>query len=340
MRCLIYSDVHISQDSSIVKQQGINTKYSTRLNHIIKSLNWAEALAEENDCKYIFNLGDTFDKPIINAMEATAIQEIKWANIPHFILVGNHDSDVASLEYSSVNVLRKLNFNIIDKPLHFIDKDSNVSFIFLPYISETNRKKFVEYGCTKNDIVLSHNDIAGFNFGGFISKDGFNINDIKNNSKLFLNGHLHNSSFLDKNILNVGNLCGQNFSEDAFTYKHGCWILDTDDMSIDFIENPFALNFYQLAFPQDKDKFYLLSFNAVLSIKCNRKYKDELNDILNKFSAKIVTKRVIYIDEEVKNDANIVKLEKVDYLKEFSSFVLDNLGNSSAIKEELGEICK
>ena len=28
-------------------------------------------------------------------------------------------------------------------------------------------------------------------------------------------------------------------------------------MSIDFIENPFALNFYQLAFPQDKDKFYL-----------------------------------------------------------------------------------
>ena len=45
MRALIYSDVHISQDSSILKSLG--GKYSTRLEYIIKSLNWAEELAEK-----------------------------------------------------------------------------------------------------------------------------------------------------------------------------------------------------------------------------------------------------------------------------------------------------
>ena len=338
MRCLIYSDIHISQDSSIVKQQNINNKYSSRLNYIIKSINWAEDLALKEKCSYVFNLGDTFDKPIINAMEATAVQDIIWANIPHYILVGNHDSNVASLEYSSVNILKKLNFNIIDKAQKIII--DNIPFLFLPYICESDRKKLIDYKADKNTIVLSHNDIAGFNFGKFQSKDGFDINDIKNNSKLFLNGHLHNSSFLDKNILNVGNLCGQNFSEDAFRYKHGCWILDTDDMSISFFENPFSLNFYQILYPEDKDKLNSLSNNSVLSVKCDRAYKENLDADLNKLYDKIVAKRVIYFDKDTSKENIDIKIEKIDYLKEFTNFILNNVGNNDIIKKELAEICK
>ena len=105
MKILIYSDVHVSQDSSIVKSFG--EKFSTRLEYIIKSLNWAEQLATDINCDLIFNLGDMFDKPVINAMEATAIQEVKWSDIPHYILVGNHDSNVASLEYSSTSILQR-----------------------------------------------------------------------------------------------------------------------------------------------------------------------------------------------------------------------------------------
>ena len=81
MKILIYSDIHISQGSSIVKQQG--DKYSLRLQHIVESISWAEDLAVKENCSYVFNLGDTFDKPIINAMEATAIQDIKWNNLPN-----------------------------------------------------------------------------------------------------------------------------------------------------------------------------------------------------------------------------------------------------------------
>lgn len=337
MKYLIYSDIHISQGSSIVKQEGL--KYSIRLEHIIDSINWAEELAEKENCHAVFNLGDTFDKPIINSMEATAIQDIKWNKLQHYVLVGNHDSDIASLEYSSVSVLKKLGFEIISQTANV--KIDNDHFIFLPYITENNRKDFSYYVNDKDAIVLSHNDIAGFNFGGFLSKDGFNIVDIKNRCKLFLNGHLHNSSFLDEKVLNVGNLCGQNFSEDAFKYSHGCWILNTDSMTLKFFENPYSFNFYQIEYPNDVKKLSKLKENSVLNIKCERSQKALLERELAMVSNKIIAKRVTIFDKEVESNENdIITLEKVDHLKQLKEYIIDTLGNTAIVQKELGEICK
>lgn len=337
MKILIYSDVHISQDSSIVKSLG--DKYSIRLEHIINSLNWAEKLAEELKCDYIFNLGDTFDKPIINAMEATAVQDITWSTIPHYVLVGNHDSNVASLEYSSVAILKKYGFNIISKPENI--ELNGVNFTFLPYITESDRKSFKEYLKTENDIVLSHNDIAGFNFGGFVSKEGFNIDDIRSNCKLFLNGHLHNSSFLTKNILNVGNLCGQNFSEDAFKYKHGCWVLDTNNYDLKFYENPYALNFYKLDWSEDIDKnLDKLKPNSCVVIKCENKYQEDLKKKILE-NPNIISSRILLFDKgSSDNNESDIKLEKVDHLKLFCDTVHEYLGNTDIVNNELMEVCK
>lgn len=337
MKILIYSDIHISQDSSIVKSFGKN--YSTRLEYIIKSITWAENLATNEKCDLIFNLGDTFNKPIVNAMEATAVQDICWADIPHYILVGNHDSDVVSLEYSSVSILKKLGFHIIKEVTHLYDKDD--VFTFIPYILEDNRKPLTEYLVGKNDIVLSHNDIAGFRFGNFVSKEGFKIDDIEKSCKLFLNGHLHNSSFLSDKILNVGNLCGQNFTEDSLKYSHGCWILDTKTNSLEFHENPYALNFYKLEYPADKKIFSNLKNNSVLMIKCERSYQEELKNLLSNYSDKIVTTRVLLYDKDIIENINTqVKLDKVDHLKQFTDFIHEQLGNTELINEELMEVCK
>lgn len=337
MKILIYSDIHISQDSSIVKSFG--KYYSTRLEYIIKSITWAENLATNEKCDLIFNLGDTFNKPIVNAMEATAVQDICWADIPHYILVGNHDSDVVSLEYSSVSILKKLGFHIIKEVTHLYDKDD--VFTFIPYILEDNRKPLTEYLVGKNDIVLSHNDIAGFRFGNFVSKEGFKIDDIEKSCKLFLNGHLHNSSFLSDKILNVGNLCGQNFTEDSLKYSHGCWILDTKTNSLEFHENPYALNFYKLEYPADKKIFSNLKNNSVLMIKCERSYQEELKNILANYSDKIVTTRVLLYDKDiVENIDTQVKLDKVDHLKQFTDFIHEQLGNTELVNQELMEVCK
>lgn len=81
MKILIYSDLHWCQDSSIVRSLG--NRYSTRLEYLIKSLNWAEELAVKQECVCIINLGDMFDKPTLNAMEITALKDIKWSSLDH-----------------------------------------------------------------------------------------------------------------------------------------------------------------------------------------------------------------------------------------------------------------
>lgn len=334
MKILIYSDVHISQDSSIVKSLG--EKYSTRLEHIVKSLNWAEELALKENCKYIFNLGDTFDEPNIKAMEATAIQDIVWAPIEHYVLVGNHDSNVASLMYSSVSVFQREGFHILKDVTHLTDE--GISFTFLPYILEDDRKPLKDYA-DKNDIILSHNDISGFSFGGFVSKEGFDIEEVKSGCKLFLNGHLHNTAYLAPNVLNVGNLCGQNFGEDAFTYKHGAWVLDTDDFSLDFHENPYALNFYKIEYKDDK-VFERLKNNSVLRCKCERNDVSRLKEALETYKNKIVASHIIVYDKEVSVKSDSIKLEKVDYKKQFVDFVHEKMGSTEIINEELNEVCK
>lgn len=347
MNILIYSDVHFSQDSSIVRSMG--EKYSTRLEYLIKSLNWAEELAEKEKCACIINLGDTFDKSTLNAMEITALKEIKWSSLEHFVLVGNHDSNINSLEYNSSEILSNIShFHIISRPEELLLNNSLLHFI--PYITEDNRKTFNSYVDKSRDeelhierhIVFSHNNIKGFQFGKFKSPEGFDIQDIESNCDLYLNGHLHTPSFLTKKIVNIGNLCGQNFSENNFKTKHGAWILDIDTLSLTFYENPYALNFYKIEINKQNPSLssYDIGNNACLMIKCERTYVERLKEELNNRKDIVASKVIVYDENIINNTETNVKIEKVDYIKIFSDFIIDKLGNSDIINSEINEICK
>lgn len=342
MKILIYSDVHFSQNSSIVRAMG--KKYSVRLEYLINSLNWAENLAEKRSCSYIFNLGDTFDKPTLNSMEITAFKEIHWASVPHYILVGNHDSGIKSLEYNSAQIFANLgnNFHVISAP--YLLKEANSNFLFLPYITEDIREPIENYiGTNCSDLViLSHNDIKGFQFGQFKSTEGFEIKDIEEHCSLYLNGHLHTPSHLTKKIVNVGNLCGQNFSEDNFKTKHCALILDTQDLSLTYYENPYSLNFYKIEINKQNPSLssYDIGNNACLMIKCERTYVEELKKELDSRKDIVASKIIVYDENIVNNVENNIKIEKVDYIKTFSDFIIDKLGNSDIINSEINEICK
>ena len=345
MKILIYSDTHIAQDSSIVK--GTGEKYSKRLDNVIQSLNWAEELARKEDCSLIVNLGDTFDKPVILPMEATAVQDIHWADeLTHKVLVGNHDSNVASLEYSSTMVLKKLpNFDIITQATEWVYPimPDRCRILFLPYITEDVRKPLAEYlspDWQGKTIIMSHNDIAGFDFGRFVSQEGFKIEDIETNCDLFLNGHLHNSSYLSDKILNVGNLTGQNFGEDGFKYKHGAWILETRDLSLKFVENPYALKFYKIDLTKRKfpGKLADVAYPAVVMLTVTPEQATEARTYLQSHPG-IIESRLL-VENNVVVDDNLPKIERVDYMAEFQKHIVEHLGNSQILQEELGEICK
>ena len=60
-------------------------------------------LATEQKCDYVINLGDFFDKPDLSSETITACNEIKWSDIMHYSIVGNHDASTSNLIFNSVN---------------------------------------------------------------------------------------------------------------------------------------------------------------------------------------------------------------------------------------------
>lgn len=344
MKVLICGDIHWSTYSSIVRSRGKN--FSTRLEYLIQSLNWVEHISKEYGCEEEIFLGDTFDKPDLSAEEISALSEVDWCSKPrirHFI-VGNHESGIASLVYNSTQILHKIG-TIIDTP-YVYPVDDKTEFLFLPYITEDNRKPLKEYLKNKNPkkklIAFSHNDIKDFQMGMFLSKTGFAIDDVEKNCDLYINGHLHNGGWVTNKILNLGNLCGQNFSEDAIKYEHHIAILDTDTLKIEFIQNPYALNFYKFNIDKEEDIGVLefLKPGAVVSFKCLDTLKDKLNYTLTK-EIDLTASKIVYYSQEI--DANGIKvseLQTVDHLEKFKKFVIDNLGNTETVIEELSEVCK
>jgi len=349
MKYLIYTDVHFCEYSSIIRMEG--TKYSVRLENLIKSINWAENLAIEHGCDEIICLGDFFNAPDLNSREITALQEINWAPIPHTFIVGNHDASTKSLEYNSIMALKNNGFKIITEPelVTLSDKDGLKQLLFLPYITENKDISLKDYPINKNYpcIIFSHNDIKGIQYGFIESKYGFAVNEIDELGYLFLNGHIHNHTKFGKKAFNIGNLTGQNFGEDAFKYPHQVAILDTVENSLDFIENPYAFNFYTLTINNISDLNYLreIKGNAVLSIKCVENLKDNLLDSISQMQANIITKRITFITNLQEDFNSKIKLEELQnhsnsYLTEFSIFCRNNIENNAILEYELAEVCK
>jgi DNA repair exonuclease SbcCD nuclease subunit len=352
-KILFYTDPHWSQYSSIVRKRG--KKYSQRLENLIESVNWAENLSQEQKCDMVICLGDFFDSPTLNSEELTALQEIIWnKEVPHYFLVGNHESSVSSLEYNSTKALQRKGFYIVDGPQRIIQEKADI--LLLPYILEENRKTIKEYWdmtepqevyypeFKQNRIILSHNDILGIRYGKFESKEGFDLKEIEEQSELFLNGHLHNGVFLNKTetILNLGNLTGQNFSEDASKYKHYAVILDTESMNLDFYENPNAFNFYHLDVKNKEDFIKLNQFkdNSIVTFRCKEELINELKDQI-KVTNKIIEHKIIVYRDLVlvdETDMNKLSMSGMDYLEKFTEFILQTVGDSEIVKEELTHI--
>lgn len=339
MRIAIYGDPHWCEYSSIIRKQG--KKYSIRLENLIQSINWVEDLSNRMLCDIIVNLGDFFDKSELNSSEITALKEIKWnKNIHHYHIVGNHEMGRSDLSNSSSHLFASFpNCTVVDTPMSFAYDTLELSFI--PYILEDNRKDSI--ACymnmkTSRRIIFMHNDIQGINMGRFISKAGFDKNDIEENCDMCFNGHLHNGLYITNKILNVGNLTGQNFSEDASRYSHGAYIYDTDANSIEFYENPYAFNFYKIDLTQG-DWITNIKENAVCTVKC---FADQVPQVYEniKSNSNIVESRLITYNREVVSESSFEDTFSVDHIKQFQDYILENFGTDEVVAQELTEVCR
>ena len=330
MKICVVGDIHFSEYSSILRT--MSNKYSTRLENCLKSINWVESVS--SNCDMVVYLGDFFDKSSLNANELTALSDISWNNIPHKFLVGNHEMGTHNLMTSSAHIFNsKFDYSVIDKPTNLCYND--IEICYLPYILEAERKDSIKdyFGCKdRTRIIFSHNDIAGIQMGKFISKIGFNIDDIDNNCDLFLNGHLHNEAKITNKIINVGNLTGQNFSEDGFLYKHKIIILDTDSLNMEVYDNPFAINFYKLTSLDNLQNVV----NGAVSLTVS---DDEAEEAMEKLiESKNVLVHRLFVEHKTDVEEHDISEFSVDYFTEFRDFVLQKIGTSDIILEELSVI--
>ena len=357
MKILIVGDVHWSTYSSIVRSRG--KYYSTRLENLVASINWAECKALEFNCDRVVYLGDFFDKPDLNAEELTAIKDVKWSDLEHYLLVGNHESNVNNLKFASSFTLLNNNFKIITNYTVEGIIEENLNLIYLPYRVEEDRltlsdlyKQYNISDLTKN-IIFSHNDLK-MRYGMFESKTGYDLDEIKNKCNLFINGHIHNCGYADDNgkILNLGNLTGQNFSENSTLYPHYIGILDTQTLNIDFIENPFAFNFNKLEINDENELNNFLQFlkttkqrNLVLTIRCRFDLINKLKNILNDFKDLVIESRIVAFMNNLDDNSDDIEIDttefnKIDYLEQFQIFIKNKLGSNDIIDTEVMEVIR
>lgn len=347
MRICVYSDVHWCENSSIVRSKG--QKYSSRLENLIESVNWAEQLAWYQHCDCVICCGDFFDAAILNAQEVSALQDISWAPMSHLFLTGNHETNVSSLDYSTTDLFKLCpNITVVNTPQQYFIDDTT-ELCFLPYILERNRHILSDYfgKQTAKRIIFSHNDLKNVQYGNFLSTEGFEVDDIEANCDLYFNGHIHHSAPVTDKIYNIGNLTGQNFTEDATKYSHCAIVVDTDTLEFKVYQNPYALKFYKLDLTScstDEDihrHLASLNYNGVATVHVNEQDVELTRALLETMKIDHIAEYRIVVNRDQKtNDTPTITMSSSDHLKQFEEYVLSNIGDSNIVREELVTIMR
>lgn len=347
----IYSDVHWSVNSSIIRTRGTN--YSSRLENLIESINWVEQLAWNTGCECIICCGDFFDAAVLNSQEISALRELKWAPISHLFLTGNHETNVGSLDYSTCDLFNLCpDAYVINKPEQYFIDNTSVEFCFLPYVLEKDRVTISEYfgPATKPRIIFSHNDIKDVQYGSFMSTEGFQVADIEQNCDMYFNGHIHHCCAVTSKIFNIGNLTGQNFTEDATKYSHCAWVLDTETLTYKLYENPYAFKFYKLdathcsTIQEVELILNSVQSNGVVTIQVSEVLSEDTRSLLEELKRDRIQEYRLLIKRELTNasaeTATLNNAPATDHLKQFETYMLTHLENTDTLREELNLVLR
>ena len=224
-KIVISADIHFCKRESLVED---------RYPYLVNSINWADGLVGDLH----IDLGDMFNTAHLTAEDVAVLDTIKFKNSWHCI-TGNHEQDGHN---SLLRYFRDFH-TVYEKP-QLRNFGGDIGWIlFIPFsktpvpLSELLKK----LPAGERVLVCSHCDIVGM----FGTEDGagYRIDDVEQESriKMWFQGHYHQRMRLSHKIQVVGNLCGQNFTQNFD--PHGVAVYDTVTNEFEFVENPYALMF-------------------------------------------------------------------------------------------------
>lgn len=197
---------------------------------------------EKNGIKTIIQTGDWFDNRKWLNIQSIAFQNNVFVEpsqrlgVEVHVLVGNHDIPLRnSLKNNSVRQIlsHNKNFKIYDSHARVQFEDREISFV--PWICKENENEIIPFLREGGDIVVGHFELQGaLMHPGAFAQEGLKQSDFSK-WKSVLSGHFHAQSETG-NIHYVGTPYQMSWND--ATTKHGFWILDTNDGSKTFIENP------------------------------------------------------------------------------------------------------
>ena len=220
----------------------------------------------------------------------------------------------------------------------------------MPYITERDRQSLESYfgQPTTRRVIFSHNDLKNVQYGSFLSTEGFEVEEIENITDLYFNGHIHHCCNVTSKIINVGNLTGQNFTEDASKYAHCAIVLDTETLEYKFYQNLYAFKFYKLDlseasdFEEIKQSFNQLQTNSVLTCTVPSSYSEQSRVFLEDLKSKNIVReyRMLLKHDSPVTEDHVMTINTSDHLSQFQAYVLDNIGNTDVVREELATILR
>ena len=344
----IYSDVHISRNSSILPMYiNNNDIYTTRLNMCKDSIKWAYKQFEKENVEYVVNCGDTFNSHTLSSDELTTFNNVineiydpidNWKSYLDITIVGNHDKfnnsfnslNMLSLTHHSLLINNYIYFDFIGwdgYAISYFDSNEYVDKI-LEMLNKYPRKN-------KKAILFMHGDINGSTlYGDKKIENRISSEFLTKYFDVIINGHIHCHELIynknDKKIYNIGSLTSHSFADSNDHYP-ACWIFDTDTQELISYKNPHAILFRSYNIFSEEDKLFMIndlqhiSNKIIVKIKCLLDMKNELENTLKLFPEIIKYKFIFKYNNEFKDNfiENNIDLHNssLNIKEEFLSFL-------------------
>jgi DNA repair exonuclease SbcCD nuclease subunit len=275
-------------------------------------------------------------------------EECEKRGIKQYQILGNHD-----VMYRNTNEIHSMDiFEKAYKQLTVIQDTAEIElggkvFALMSWINNENLESRLDFiKNTKADVLLGHLEVKNFEMtAGNVCEHGLD-QEILRHIPLVLSGHFHLAT-QQGNIKYLGNNTQTNRGD--LGQKKGFWIIDTDDLSMEFIHNPYDV-YNQLHFDNDinimefdvspyQDQIVVVYIKSYLEV--NQKKLNLYIDKLNRTAHSVTVQELHQINvDSASVDVDIEAIDTVGIINSYIDSAIEQDEQRPKIKNMMHDLYK